>query len=535
VINGRPRKIEGNPTHPVNRGKLCARGQAGLQLLYDPDRLQSAVRQTGGRFSRQFEPITWTQAVDHLAEALADVGDASQIGFLGGMLPDHLYNLVSRFLQGMNTQPPVFFDLQSALDGRSPAIETSQRWFYQHRLPQYDIARAEVIFSFGANFLETWMSPVSQSVDYGMMRSGQFGGRGFLAQFEPRLSATGASADQWIPTAPGTEGLVALGIGRIIVEENLGQVGSHQEFADLYRDVDVSQVASVTEIPAERLSRLARIFANASRSVAIPGGYMAAHTNAAQALDAVMALNVIMRRLGREGGVFLRQEVPAGPFTESVQPSSFAEVRDLVERMRSGNMRVLFIHGSNPLFELPAWIGFREALEQVDLVVSFSSVVDETAVAADLVLPDHIYLENWGYQLVSMGADRPVISGLQPVVRPLHNTRASGDLILALASRLGGSVADALPWSDQVAFLEEASAQLKGSSIGPYDSRTTAGFWSHWRSYGGWWSEKPIRQEPEPVGMPSQAIQVPDAVFSGSTLAAGGARSDDYGPVELVG
>jgi anaerobic selenocysteine-containing dehydrogenase len=514
VINGRPRKIEGNPAHPVNRGKLCARGQAGLQLLYDPDRLQSAVRQTGGRFSRKFEPITWTEAVDQLAAAIESAGDTGQIAFLAGMLPDHLHDLASRFLETLNAEPPVIFDLQSALDGRSDALETSQRWFGQRRLPQYDIAHAEAILSFGANFLETWMSPVSQGVDYGMMRGGQFGGRGFLAQFEPRLSATGATADEWVPISPGTEGLVALGLGRIIVEENLGRVGSHQQFADWYRDVDVSQVAEAADISVERIRRLARIFAEAGRSVAIPGGQIAGHTNASESFDAVMALNVIMRRLGREGGVFLLQDAPAEQFSRTVHPSTFSEIQSLVDRMRSGDVRLLFIHGSNPLYELPDWVGFRQALEHVDLVVSFASAVDETAVASDLILPDHTFLENWGYQLVSIAADRPVISALQPVVRPLYNTLASGDLILALAARLGGSTAGTLPWPDQVAYLEEVSSQLKGSSIGPYDARGNSGFWSRWRSYGGWWSEKPIRQEPELGQHPSKAIQIPNAIFS---------------------
>src|SRR3989304_6441107 len=63
TINGRAKKIEGNPRHPLNRGKLCARGQAGLQVLYNPDRLKHAVRQTGGRGSRRFEPLYWEEAL----------------------------------------------------------------------------------------------------------------------------------------------------------------------------------------------------------------------------------------------------------------------------------------------------------------------------------------------------------------------------------------------------------------------------------------------------------------------------------------
>ncbi|MEW6217245.1 MAG: twin-arginine translocation signal domain-containing protein, partial [Candidatus Bipolaricaulota bacterium] len=101
VINGRPRKIEGNPSHPLNRGKLCARGQAGLQVLYNPDRLRNAVRQTGGRGSRHFEPIGWDEALDQLASTLAALQDPQRVAFLGGLIPDHLHQVVSRFLQAL--------------------------------------------------------------------------------------------------------------------------------------------------------------------------------------------------------------------------------------------------------------------------------------------------------------------------------------------------------------------------------------------------------------------------------------------------
>jgi anaerobic selenocysteine-containing dehydrogenase len=66
TINGRAKKIEGNPVHPLNHGKLCARGQAGLQVLYNPDRLKNAVLQSGGRNSRQFDPLYWPEVLDLL-------------------------------------------------------------------------------------------------------------------------------------------------------------------------------------------------------------------------------------------------------------------------------------------------------------------------------------------------------------------------------------------------------------------------------------------------------------------------------------
>jgi len=522
VINGRARKIEGNPAHPLNRGKLCARGQTGLQVLYNPDRLKNAVRQTGGREPRQFKPIQWTEALDQLVSTLNGLADRSRVAFLGGLVPDHLVALVSSFLKALGAPPPVLFDLHTTLEGRAEAADLARRWFGKPQgqvqgfpLPMYDIARAQVIFSFGANLLETWMSPVSQSYDYGLMRQGQAGGRGFLAQFEPRLSMTAASADKWIPVEPGTEGLIALGLGRIIVEDNLGHVGSHRDHAYLYRNVSVSDIAQASGVSIETLRKLANVFADADRSVAIPGGYLAGLSNGAQTMDTVMALNVVMRRLGREGGVFLPHQVPAEQFTSSASISPFSEAQSLIERMKAGQVDVLFIHSTNPVYELPGWAGFVEALDKVRLVVSFSSFMDETAIWADLVLPDHTYLEGWGYQGVSPGADRPAVSGQQPVVRPLYDTRSTADVVLALAARLGGQVAQALPWSDEVAFLEQSSTQLLGTSSGIYDARTPDGFWSRWRQHGGWWTEKPLRDEPEVSGMPTGPLQVSPAAFVG--------------------
>jgi anaerobic selenocysteine-containing dehydrogenase len=515
VINGRPRKIEGSPAHPLNRGKLCARGQAGLQLLYNPDRLKNAVRQNNGRGSREFEPVAWEVALDQLTSAFEGLSSPDAVGFFGGLLPDHLHTLVSQFMNSSGAPPPVLFDLHSALEGRTPSTDLSSRWFGEARLPIYDIANAEVVFSFGANFLETWMSPVAQSFDYGTMRQGQLGGRGFLLQFEPRLSATAASADEWMPVEPGTEGLIALGLGRIIVEENLGRTGGHREHSLMYRNVDVGAVADASGVSTEELLRMARVFADVDRSVAIPGGYLASLPNGQAASDAVMALNVIMRRLGREGGVFLPQEVPADAFSSPAPASSFSKVENLIERMQAGEVELMFVHSSNPIYELPLWTSFQQALANVPTVISFSSFVDETAVQADWVLPDHTYLEGWGYQVVAPGADRPVVSGQQPVTNPLYDTRSTADVFLSLARRLGGEIAAALPWVDEVAFLEETASQLLGSSIGVYDAPAPAGFWSRWRQNGGWWSENPIRQEPEVKRDLKHPLEVPQARFDG--------------------
>ena len=520
VVNGRAKKIEGNPLHPLNRGKLCARGQAGLQVLYNPDRLKNAVQQTGGRGSRQYEALYWPDAIEILVAKIATLGSPERLAFLGGSIPDHLYRLVNLLLESLGARPAVIFDLHSALEGRTAALNLSTRFFGVPEFPVYDLSRSEVILSFGANFLETWMSPVNQSRAFGEMRQGQFGGRGFFVQLEPRLSSTAASADEWIPTSPGTEGFVALAIGRIIVEERLGHVGSHRQHAVLYQDVDVHEMATASGIPVERLRRLARIFAGADQAVAIPGGYLAGQKNGFASMLAVQALNLLVAQFGRLGGVFLSQPGPtlalrqtAASGAQSQQVFSYNQMVDLIARMESGQVDLLMIHSANPVFELPDAAKFIEAIQRVPFVVSFSSFVDETAVWSDLILPDHTYLEAWGYQVPAPGADRPVVSGQQPVVQPLYDTRATADVFLALADRLGGHAAVTLPWQDEVDYLQNVAGELQGSSVGIYDARTQSGFWTLWRQHGGWWADREVPREPEPSDIITKPLPVVQPQF----------------------
>jgi anaerobic selenocysteine-containing dehydrogenase len=459
VINGRAKKIEGNPLHPLNRGKLCARGQAGLQVLYHPDRLRNAVQQTGGRGSRQFEPLHWENALQQALEKIRQAGPEG-VAFLGGRMPDHLYFLVSRWLKAQGANPPVIHDLLSTLEGQATSIQVAETLFGSTRPPRYDLANADVIFSFGANFLETWCSPVAYSQAFGYFRQGQAKGRGYFVQFEPRLSATAASADEWIPVRPGTEGLVALALG-------LGHVGAFdKEEASLFQNVNVNQIAELSDISPDKLSHLANILAAADRPLAIPGGYPAGHTNGYDAYRAIFALNLILKRLGQRGGVFLSPSSPTEKLPASPPPNTFSDLQALIDKMHLGQVKMLMIYGCNPVFELPKSSGFLKALSKVPFVISFNSFVDETGLQSDLVLPDHTYLESWGYQVVTPGADRPTLSSQQPVVRPLYDTRSTADVILQLASMMGGEIAEELPWASEQLFLEDTSGVLYNLSIG---------------------------------------------------------------------
>ncbi len=129
---------------------------------------------------------------------------------------------------------------------------------------------------------------------------------------------------------------------------------------------------------------------------------------------------------------------PVGPLTDAYHaPAGAKEMADLAGKLKSGAIKVLFIHGVNPVFELPNSLGFSEALSNVPQIISFATFPDETALQADYVFPDHHGLESWGYQRPATGAEVPVLSGSQPVVVPFHNTKPTVDLLLRGCSGRG--------------------------------------------------------------------------------------------------
>ncbi len=162
---GRAITIEGNPQHPVNHGRLCARGITAQQGLYNPDRIHGPIFQARGSTGQQTKP-SWDEAISLVRSALKN--PPGQIAFLMGLAPDHLFDLVTELTDSIGAPPPVRYSALSAFDGRTTLQEAANRVFGKPALPWFDLANAEVVFSFGASFLETWLSPVSYSAAYGI-------------------------------------------------------------------------------------------------------------------------------------------------------------------------------------------------------------------------------------------------------------------------------------------------------------------------------------------------------------------------------
>ncbi len=505
TMQGRALKVEGNPQNPVNLGKTCSRGQAALQGLYNPDRIQYPFRQPRGGG----EPIkvAWDEGIKAVRDGLS-LHKPGEIAFLLGMTSDHIADLVTEITKALGAPAPWRYGALEMFDGRATLVKAANQVFGLAALPFFDLANSDLAFSFGANFLETYLSPVAYARGYSAMRKGVLGGkRGYLVQFEPRLSQTAAAADEWIPIVPGSEGLVALGIGRAAAQLRAGSLPA------AYQNVDLDQISSLSGVGQETMLRLAGLFTDASHPLAIPGGSALGASNGLEAGQAILALNILAGNLGQPGGVYLAPSLPVYE-THPAIPNTFKEIENLVESMKSGNIQVLFIHGINPAFEFPKTLGFTEALAKVPNVISFASFPDETSRQADYILPDHTGLESWGYQKVLTGGDRPVISAAQPVVVPFYNTKSSVDVLLAAVQSIGGNLAMAVPYKDEVEFLQNAAKELvqQPGYINAPDIQT---FWARWLQYGGWWNATSGLGAPSAPGSLDQPLQVSKPEYFG--------------------
>jgi anaerobic selenocysteine-containing dehydrogenase len=532
VQMGLAKKLEGNPQHPINLGKLCARGQAGLQVVYHPERLRNPLKRSGERGSGQFQEISWDDGLKELTArltALRSSGDTASLAFLSGPLRGQRGELMARFLGAFGAPPPVAYEpLDEAVLRRANLLS-----FGHAALPTVDLGRADYLISFGADFLGTWNSPVSQSIGYGAMRQGRAGRRGKFVQVEPRMSQTGANADEWIPCRPGMEGVLALGVAQVIIREKLSSRGADSHAGALIEgwaaglpEYSPQAVEKQTGVAAATIVRMAHEITQREEGAAIIGGAPLAHTNGVFNALAVNALNSLVDS-GHGDAVVSFSDVPplqsatsrsrglaggAGSEAPGQAQGSFAGLNALMQASFQGQPhapKVLMIDNANPVFAAPSGARVREAILKVPYIVSFGSFLDETSSLADLILPDHAPLESWLDDIPESGAtvagiSRAVVSLAPPAVRPLYNTRAMPDVILVLAQQLGGNVASAAPWKSFEDMLRSAYVPLR-LHPGSINSKTDDEFWSSMQEQGGWWSAPAAPPAAVPASAPVHA------------------------------
>jgi molybdopterin-containing oxidoreductase family iron-sulfur binding subunit len=483
---GRALKAEGNPLHPVNKGKLCARGQASLQGLYHPDRIKQPLKKDK---DGSFQPISWVEGEKLLTNKISDLlreDKGSHLAFIAPLVTGSLDTLIRIWLQALGSDKYLVFE-PFAYESLKVANRIS---FGKDSIPAYDLAQATFVISFGADFLETWISPICYAQAFAQSHTYKNGKKGVFVQVEPRMSLTAANADQWFLLKPGTELALALGmIHQILQDETAPLYGTDEEIKALKKLVngyDPGKVSSITGLSPQLIERLARRFANGGKSLALGGGISIAGSKDTALWIAINLLNYIAGNFGKT--------IKFGPNSNLTSINSFQETLEFLRTLSRGEVDLLFIGQVNPVFTLPPSTGFVQALEKVPFKVSFASFLDETASLADLILPDHTPLESWGDYEPCQG----VYGLMQPTMNPVFNTKPIGDILISVAKKLGGDLSQKFPWDNFAAYLRD-SWRKRQQKISPDTDFET--FFAQAIQRGGIWKEVPI----EPVQL-SQGV-----------------------------
>ena len=548
-VDGVPVAIEGNPVHPISRGGLCPVGVSAMALLIHPDRIRQPLMRSGPRGSGQFEPVTWEAAEQVLAEKLSELrngGTPEELLLLNHRRKGPGAEMLRAFMADFGSP-----NLYSMSDPSTSVCTTV--WGGAASEISYDLENARLALCFGYPVFEGGDNPVYfAGLRQRWLNAEEQKGR-FIV-IDPRLSASAAKAERWVPIRSGTHGLLALGLAYLIIKEQLYDARFVSESCAGFED-ETDRNGRVTEgfkshvlktyypafvsektgVPLDQIISLARMFAATPGAIALPGAGVTATADGVYQAWSVMALNALAGRLGTRGGVgpasvypFREPALkePTAPPLVSASTEQYpylsgrGAIESLPEAILAGTpyrIKVAILNNVNPVYDSTQGNRFRQALQNIPFSVAVACLQDETSLLADLVLPDCTFLEKYDLVIPESQYSHPVIGIMQPAIAPLYDSRQSEEVFLSLAKRL---LPD--PWAqsaDYRAYVETRGKDMFQSNVGAlFSDQFTVSFesllaergwrrkeyqdfgefWKQLKVTGGWWD--PIRRQDAETG-----------------------------------
>ena len=455
VRDGRIYKLEGNPDHLHSQGNLCARGQSGFMMTYDPDRLPFPLKRVGERGSGRFVRISWEQALDEIAERMLAIKE--QYG------PEAMI-----FSSTHNLSQPLFENLLNAYG--SPNYGTQRSLCFNAMVsahlttfgieePERKYEGIKYIILTGRNLMEA----ISTNETKALMQAIMDGAH--VVYLDPRYTKTASKASEWLPIRPGTDLAFHLALLNVIVNEGLYNadfVSQHtvgfEELEETIQPYTPEWAASITEIPADTIRRIARDFSAAKpESFAHPGWRTSNFRNSFHTERAITILNALMGVCHQPGVCRLAAPEPdvglgappqppyprvraprldGVPWKYPVVPLKlgvFQELRDNILTGEPYQAHGWFISRQNPAMSIPERQKTVEAFNRLDLIVVIDIFVNDTGWYADYILPEATYLER--YDPLHVAGNRVFIR--QPVIEPLGEAKSALWIYKQLGERLG--------------------------------------------------------------------------------------------------
>jgi anaerobic selenocysteine-containing dehydrogenase len=495
-----------------------------MEVLFHPDRIRHVLGRTRPRGQDGWKALPWDESVSELAQrlkGLRDSGEGHKLAVLNGDHSPLMRSLCRHFMSSMES--PNYFEAESLWRNSIP-VQLS------HGLdivPTYDLPNSRYILNFGSNFLEEGPSPIYYQQLLARIRQDDVPSSPELIHIDSRFNLTAAKADRWVPIRPGTQGALALGIAYVLIIDNLydkDYVAEHCTGFKSFRDTQGQEqmgfeayiranyypekVAQITGVPVETIIQLSDEFGTRSPAVAISDDMSHSTPNESFNQWAVYCLNALVGNLQKEGGVFLPPSPPAFHFAGKQaddgqgQPDrrnpvgatvgsgtpfgsiSFDRWAEAVAENEDGRIDTLIIIHANPLFHSSKKEVLNRAFEKIGNIVYLGVFIDETARQADLILPDHTYMEKTEISGPTPGLPFVHVGLQQPVVKPLFDTRQAGDVVLDLGRQIAGT--SSFPYKNYAELVEKYFEMIYNTHEGAVVSESGDVEWLSYLRERGW-------------------------------------------------
>ncbi|MCF6280645.1 MAG: molybdopterin-dependent oxidoreductase [Candidatus Polarisedimenticolaceae bacterium] len=395
---GEVMKAEGNPDHIATRGKFCGKGQASLFSASDPDRILSPLKRIGARGEGKWAEISWEEAIATVAESVSGAlnSDVNSIVFNEGAFRE---GAGARFMDTLGSS--------SLIRSRTPSIgnnakQTALKNMLGADFAYPDLEHTRYVLNFGSNIMETGMPLASRLTD------GMVNNRLKIVTFDVRLSHTAGRSDEWIPVFPGSDGLIALAMANVIMQEGMADTAfidawtntTSADLAEQLKAYTPAMAAKASGVDAADIRRIAIEFARWKPAVVFSQNGVSSHAGGIDAESACTLLSVITGNIDSEGGLCLPRAFDIAmpqPVPEKATDSVTLNVTFPFD-VKTGvkKVSVLFNHMSNPAYSSPATSFWREVLKDkklIPLIVDFTPFMSETSEYADIILPDVVGIE----------------------------------------------------------------------------------------------------------------------------------------------
>lgn len=485
-------RIFGNSNSSYSDGKTCPRSHIGLQVLYNPDRFMATpLARVSGRakgngvdLESDFEPISWDEATNRIAQRLGSISPEKLL-ILQGLNTNSNEDLIRQFAGAYGTTNLFYEDsLETAADREGKRMADGRdNSGYELRSENQTYTR--YILAFGASIVES-ERPLARNIRlWGELRR-ETPNRSRVVVVDPRYSVTAAKSDQWIPINPGTEGAVAMAIANVIISEDLYDKSFINDWTsgfDSYKTLATShrfspeEVAKITGIDAEVIRETARDFARSRPSVAWSGESATSWPYGSYASHAIFCLNALVGSIDVPGGIVYQEFPPYSPLPLDVTEEGIS-LRELNHLAQSNSVEAAIGFNSNLAMSVPDTKKWDATLKNVPYYVHIGPAMNEMVAYADIVLPARTYLEEWGYESAIPGSGYAESRIKQPVVSPLYESRAMATILYDLAVKMGPPVSDPFVaiWGSAEGFAEEFVRYRTGAFIS----------WDDFKAYGVW-------------------------------------------------